>query len=249
MAKTFHKMHGLGNDFMLLDASDGWVVPNAIQVKAWADRHLGVGFDQLIFLELRGGHWHYQFFNADGSEAEQCGNGQRALAWYLHQNHQVTWPQTVHGLGGEVELFVHNQDCIEVTLSQQVRSEPRSSGTWVDVGNPHWVLAVDDVGVVDFGHWQKMADEQFPEGINIEFMQAEAIDEISIRISERGVGETQACGSGACAAAWVWSQQSGQERVKVKMPGGELVIDCDVKGGRIRMEGPARHIYKGVMTA
>lgn len=248
MADTFHKMHGLGNDFMLIDQSEGWVVPPAETIQAWANRRTGVGFDQLIVVANKQGQWQYRFFNADGSEAEQCGNGQRALALYLQRFHQVDGAHVVTGLGGDVGLLCHDEDHIEVTLQQQVTCTPLKAGVAVDVGNPHWVLATDDLTTADFSPWQEQAKDLFPEGVNIELVETLAPDEIAIRIVERGVGETQACGSGACAAAWVAAQNSGQGSIKVNMPGGTLMIHCDEKGGKIRMVGSAKHVYQGVIT-
>ncbi len=247
MADTFHKMHGLGNDFMLLDQRDGWQVPPVEKIRAWSDRRTGVGFDQLIFVTEKQGQWHYRFFNADGSEAEQCGNGQRALALYLHRFRGVTGAHVVQGLGGEVGLECRDEDRIEVTLNQQVSSRIVGDGVAVDVGNPHWVLATEDVQSADFSHWEAQAHKLFPEGVNIELVETLAADEIAIRIVERGVGETQACGSGACAAAWVAAQNNDQASIKVHMPGGMLMIHCDEKGGKIRMVGSAKHVYQGVI--
>lgn len=242
----FHKLQGLGNDFVLIDGLASEPVPAAAQIQAWADRRTGVGFDQLIYLNQQGDVLHYCFFNADGSEAEQCGNGQRALALYLHRTGWQQWPVTVQGLGGDVALDFKDADHIHVTLHSQVNIETKDIGVAADVGNPHWIIRQNNLDEVDWSQHTEAATLLFPKGVNIELVQQLSDSVMKIRIHERGVGETQACGSGACAAAWVGHVLMGMsEQIEVQMPGGDLTIVCDVNHDRITMIGPARYVYQG----
>lgn len=247
---TFHKLHGLGNDFVLIDGRISESVPTASQIKAWADRRTGVGFDQLIYLSQQGEILHYRFFNADGSEAEQCGNGQRALALYLHRTGWQQWPVTVHGLGGDVVLDLKDKDRILVTLKPQVNIETKDIGVAADVGNPHWVIRQDNLDEVDWSRHTNDAASRFPDGVNIELVQPLSKSTMKIRVHERGVGETLACGSGACAAAWVGHVLMGMDQqIQVQMPGGDLTIVCDVNHDRITMIGSARYVFQGVFQS
>ena len=242
----FHKLHGLGNDFVLIDGRAGEPIPDVHALKLWSDRRTGIGFDQLIYLSQKSEQLHYRFFNADGTEAEQCGNGQRALALYLQRSGWSDWPVSVQGLGGEVILNYVNDDEIEATLNVKVKTEVKGDGVSVDVGNPHWVKKQANLDVVDWPIHAAQAESLFPQGVNIELIEQMSGTEMRIRINERGVGETQACGSGACAAAWAGHILYGMsERIKVRMPGGPLVIVCDVNHDRISLIGPARYVYQG----
>ena len=242
----FHKLHGLGNDFMLLDGREGPAIPCADSILAWSDRRTGVGFDQLIYLHGKDDQLHYRFFNGDGTEAEQCGNGQRALALYLKKSGWASWPVTVNGKGGPVELDYKSDDAIHATLHVKPTVEAHGNGVAVDVGNPHWIRRQDSIDAVDWESYQDQADGLFPLGVNIEVVRQISDDALRIRIHERGVGETQACGSGACAAAWaghtLWGMGS---QINVKMPGGELTIVCDVNRDRITLIGAAKYVYQG----
>ena len=260
-AYQFEKMHGLGNDFMLLDADsqpDGLTLPPpAAAIKRWSDRRYGVGFDQLIYLYRENGSQHYQFFNADGRPAEQCGNGQRAIALYLKNKHQAM-PMTILGAGGPVELN-HNRDGhMVITLQQPYRHEKRQlslAGTTVtayvvDVGNPHCVIVSDDIEADHLTQTATQLSPYFDSGVNLELMQIIDEQHVKIRIHERGAGETLACGSGAAAAAIVMRHYfQGALETKVSMPGGDLQVllgaDCD----KISLIGPAKSVYQGQIYA
>lgn len=249
MELKFCKMHGLGNDFMLLDGSALSITPEQLDVPAFADRRLGVGFDQLIWLNNKDGCWHYRFFNADGSEAEQCGNGQRAIAMYLERLvDNVTWPQMVYGLGGVVQLNFFSSDQIEAVLPVSAVVEAVDDGFFVDLGNPHLLFVVDDVEAEKLSRWYRQkALPLYPQGVNLELLQINAGSCLKLRVYERGVGETLACGSGACAAALVAVSQFGwQSEVEVEMPGGLLTV-C-FQGQEVVMTGPARLVYQGVLS-
>lgn len=260
MIKTpyrFEKMHGLGNDFMLLDAEsqpDGLTLPPPpATIKKWSDRRYGVGFDQLIYLCRENGDRWYQFFNADGSPAEQCGNGQRAIALYL-KNKRQTMPMTIQGAGGPVQLNHREDDHITATLEQAYRHEKRQlsmlattvTAYIVDVGNPHCVIVSGDIETEQLSEKAALISAYFKAGINLEVMQIINQKHVRIRIHERGAGETMACGSGAAAAAIVMQQYfQGSENMTVSMPGGDLQVllhrDCD----KISLIGPARSVYQG----
>lgn len=242
----FHKLHGLGNDFVLIDGRAGESIPDVSVLKLWSDRRTGIGFDQLIYLSQKSEQLHYRFFNADGTEAEQCGNGQRALALYLQRSGWSDWPVSVQGLGGEVILDYVTDDEIKATLNVKVKTENKGGGVSVDVGNPHWVKKHGDLTDVDWDEELSQASAHFPSGVNIELVTQLSDLEMRIRINERGVGETQACGSGACAAAWAGHVLYGMsDRIQVQMPGGSLTIVCDVNRDRISLIGPARYVYQG----
>lgn len=253
----FEKMHGLGNDFMLLDAEcqDQTLTlpPTKEAICRWSDRRLGIGFDQLIYLYKDNGQQCYQFFNADGGAAQQCGNGQRAIALYL-KNKQHTMPLTVDGAGGKVQLNHKSDDHIAITLAQSYRHETRQlslvgtpvTAYLVDVGNPHCVVLSADIETEPLNEKAALINAYFSDGVNFEVMQIMADNHVCIRVHERGVGETLACGSGAAAVAVVMRYYfQGDQNIKVSMPGGDLQVsladDCD----RITLTGPARSVYQG----
>ncbi|BBI92365.1 diaminopimelate epimerase [Serratia symbiotica str. Tucson] len=268
----FAKMHGLGNDFMVVDAITQNVYFSPELIRRLSDRHLGIGFDQLLVVEPPYDpelDFHYRIFNADGSEVSQCGNGARCFARFVQ----------LKGLTNKCELRVSTQSgrmVLNVTGNDQVcvnMGEPnfdpqavpfratKAEKTYimraaehtvlcgiVSMGNPHCVLQVDDVntakvallGPVLEGH------ERFPERANIGFMQIVSREHIKLRVYERGSGETQACGSGACAAVAVGIQQELlSEEVRVELPGGSLHIRWKGPGSPLFMTGPATHVYDG----
>lgn len=249
MELKFFKMHGLGNDFMLVDGRGLSMTAEQFDVVKYADRRWGIGFDQLIWLNREDGQWHYRFFNADGSEAEQCGNGQRAIALYLHDFiKDVAWPQTVHGVGGAVRLNFFCSNRIEAVLPVATQVTRVEDGFFVDLGNPHLLFQVDDVEGENLNDWYRQkALKRYPHGVNLELFQICPEARLKLRIYERGVGETLACGSGACAAALVaTSQLHLPQTVEVEMPGGLLKV-C-FYGQEVAMTGAARLVYQGVVN-
>ncbi len=231
------------------------------RIRAWADRHTGVGFDQLIELRPPSASDHalqYRFYNADGSQAEQCGNGQRAIAEYLHsQDANVRWPLALDGPGGPVVLDRQDAERIAVTFQRPTQAAVvdlqdigLNHGVRFDMGNPHLVVPVADVDAVDFQPLHQQILRQHPEDINIEVMQALRPGEIKVRVHERGCGETRACGSGACAAAvaahHLWSHPA---EVAVQLPGGVLFVHVHAHSGHLTLQGPARHVYQGEIDA
>lgn len=254
----FEKMHGLGNDFMLIDARLQQFRLDPAIIRYWADRRTGVGFDQLIVLDdtpESGFIAAYRFYNADGSEAEQCGNGQRCLGRYLWQSGWAREP-TFHviGPGGAVTITVHAEDDIEISLPKpECYLSEAGDYAEVSVGNPHrvqWMEAIDDQ---DLAALAASVRREYPDGINLEVVQRLAPDHLKIRIDERGVGETRACGTGAAAAAVATVQRfSGTDsgktvkhHVQVDMPGGQLQVNCQPASGKLSVRGPAAHVYQG----
>ncbi|OKB65441.1 diaminopimelate epimerase [Serratia marcescens] len=268
----FSKMHGLGNDFMVVDAVTQNVYFSPELIRRLADRHLGVGFDQMLVVEPPYDpelDFHYRIFNADGSEVAQCGNGARCFARFVRLKGLTNKRDIrVSTQTGRMVLSVTDDDLVCVNMGEpnfDPQAVPfraaRAEKTYimraaeqtvlcgvVSMGNPHCVLQVDDVktakvellGPVLEGH------ERFPERANIGFMQVVSRDHIKLRVYERGAGETQACGSGACAAVAVGIQQELlSEEVHVELPGGSLHIRWKGPGNPLFMTGPATHVYDG----
>ncbi|GAA4825323.1 diaminopimelate epimerase [Marinicella pacifica] len=253
----FEKMHGLGNDFMLLDAdcqpAGLTLPPDAERIRLWSDRRLGVGFDQLIYLFKKNKLQCYQFYNADGSAAEQCGNGQRAIALYF-KNKQVAMPMTIHGVGGQVVLDHKADGRLAITLNQAFHYQQKNlrlpnteiNAYLVDVGNPHCVLISDDVSQEPLAENASRIGALFEAGVNLEVMQIIRDNQVRIRVYERGTGETPACGSGAAAAAIVLRHYfKGQDQVTVSMPGGDLTVLLNNACDKISLIGPAKFVYQG----
>jgi diaminopimelate epimerase len=269
----FTKMHALGNDFMLFEAPPGGLLPSRTQWRALSDRHSGVGFDQALVLEpprAAGSHSYYRIYNADGSEAEQCGNGARCIARYLHLRGTAAPSGAVRmgSAGGEIEARVLADGSVavdlgvpdfdpaslpflasaaEATYAMEVAGEPIEFGA-VSIGNPHAVLRVAAVENADVGGIGAalQAHPRFPRQVNVGFMQIIDSARIRLRVYERGVGETQACGTGACAAVAVGRNLGllGAE-VEVHVPGGRLGVHWDGPGERAWLTGPAAVAYTG----
>ncbi len=246
----FEKLNGLGNDFMLVDGRQIEFDIKAEHIQAWSNRRTGVGFDQLIVINESQAGLSYRFFNADGGEAEQCGNGQRAIAHYLHRHGFEVDDLTLVGLGGEVHLKYLNQDQISVTFFQNVVVEEVTiagvDGYFIDIGNPHWVYHEPQLTAKDLVPLSHIANNHFKSGINFEAIKKIDDHHIQLRVIERGVGETQACGSGACAAAIASATLLGTTTpLTVSMLGGDLRVSYDLVCDKITLTGPARLVYKG----
>ena len=238
----FSKMHGLGNDFMVVDAVTQNVFFSPELIRRLADRHLGVGFDQLLVVEPPYDpelDFHYRIFNADGSEVAQCGNGARCFARFVRLKGLTNKRDIrVSTANGRMVLTVTDDDLVRVNILCGV----------VSMGNPHCVIQVDDVDTAAVETLGPVLEshERFPERANIGFMQVVKREHIRLRVYERGAGETQACGSGACAAVAVGIQQGLlAEEVRVELPGGRLDIAWKGPGHPLYMTGPAVHVYDG----
>lgn len=270
MRVEFAKMHGLGNDFMVIDAAQA-PPPGAAQVRAWADRRTGVGFDQLLlFKRAARATFACRVFNADGSEVGQCGNGMRCVAARIWQSGLAPAGRLSLRAGGRVmrarpvapdrvavEMDAPRFAPADIPLRARARRRAyavpsdaagRRFGA-VSVGNPHAVCAVDAWrGAAALAARLQQDAALFPEGVNVGFMRVENRRSLRLRVFERGSGETPACGSGACAAAAVgrlWGLLDAI--VEVRMPGGELTVEWPGEGKPIVLTGEAVRVYEGVV--
>jgi diaminopimelate epimerase len=247
----FSKMHGCGNDFVVLDNRYQAVRLNSSLIKNICDRHIGIGCDQLIVLskaETQDIHARYQFFNPDASEAEQCGNGQRCIAWYLHSQDQETFNFKVSGLAGVINSSILDDNSIKVnigTVIQVVEKQVHENQVFdVQLANPHRVLQVHNVSIINLNHYKTLYTDI--EDVNFEIVEIINKEEIKLRVHERGTGETLACGSGACAAVIALrSNQQLSDRVKVHLPGGDLVVEYNPTQDEIYLTGPAKFVFSG----
>ena len=270
----FHKMQGAGNDFILLDwrAADHDI--SAQQTQHLADRHHGVGCDQLLILRPDPGPGsvaRYEIRNADGSAAGQCGNGARCIGLYLFRLGEVgDQPFQLDSPAGPIRLQRCADGEFDVDLGAPdflARNIPLAldptDGTYsldsawgpvhfgaVSMGNPHALIEVDDIAAAAVATLGPLVGQHavFPLGCNVGFAQVVDDGNIRLRVFERGAGETLACGSGACAAVAIL-RRAGRvaDQVNVFLPGGRLVIKWDGPGGRIRMKGPADYVFRGVL--
>ncbi|SLK08649.1 diaminopimelate epimerase [Novosphingobium mathurense] len=261
MRIEFTKMHGLGNDFIVLDARERALPPiDSAAATALADRHTGIGCDQLILLEpSTEGDFRMRIFNADGSEVEACGNATRAVG-LLHGR-----PARIETLGGllhaspsdngiSVEMGKPRFDWDRIPLAYAMDTHSMPVG-WdeltdpiaVNVGNPHVIFFVADPYAVDMDRLGPLieTDPLFPERINVNVAAVTARDAMTLRVWERGAGLTRACGTGACATA-IGAMKRGlvDRRVTVTLPGGPLVIEWR-EDSEIVMTGPATESFRG----
>lgn len=275
----FSKMHGLGNDFAVIDASQLAFVLDTQVIAALGQRKTGIGFDQLLVVEAASQpdvDFDYRIFNTDGSEVEHCGNGARCFAKFVHDKGLSDKTQLrVKIKKGIIGITYHNDDHIEVDMGkpiltpaevpfavngQQLCSDDRYQLQYqlllggqtipaavLSLGNPHIVFLVSNVWELEIAELGNAIQQSayFPQSVNVNF--AEIIDEhmLSLRTYERGVGETHACGTGACAAVYA-AHDLGvlTSPVTVQTRGGKLRIRID--DGCIFMSGPARQVYDGV---
>lgn len=255
----FSKWHGLGNDFVVIDSRHQPVRVDGVLCRKLADRRRGVGCDQVMLIEQgdqgQGLLAAYRIFNTDGSAAEQCGNGARCVGRYLAP--ESDGPFKMSSPAGVVEVEANARDVsVSLPAPNAVRAERLNlngdcfDAVLVDLGNPHGVIAVDDVGATPLDRLGKCAqgNDAFERGVNLGIYQLIEPGCIRLRVYERGVGETPACGSGACAAA-VAARHNGHTSIHtvVHLPGGTLVIDWHGEGHALTMTGPAQHVFDGVI--
>lgn len=272
MMINFSKMHGLGNDFVVIDAINQQISFTREQIRSLADRHFGIGFDQLLLVEKPESieaDFKYRIFNADGSEVSQCGNGARCFAKFVYEKkltdkHKITvdtdsGPLLLHlNSDGMVSVNMgiprHAPEQIPIQADQesryytvQVNNHEKAFGA-VSIGNPHAVLQVIDINtapVVELGAALE-SHKFFPERANIGFMQIIDRNSIKLRVYERGSAETLACGSGACAATVIGIEQNLLDNdVCVELPGGQLRIHWSGRGQPVLMTGPAILVFEG----
>lgn len=274
MRLAFTKMHGLGNDFVVLNGYDNPIDLNAQMIRHLADRHTGIGCDQLLLVEkpsVPDVDFDYRIFNADGGEVEQCGNGARCFAKFVTDQGLTTKSAIpVHTNTGNIVLYCEDDGMIKVDMgvprlqpseipfiaSQQAAVYMLEAAghshrvSAVSMGNPHVVLQVEDVDTapVDILGALIESHERFPQRVNVGFMQVMSRQHIRLRVFERGVGETRACGTGACAAAVAGCLQSLVEAdVTVSLPGGDLSIHWQGEGKPVWMRGPATTVFDGTI--
>lgn len=276
MRLEFTKMHGLGNDFIVLDGIRQRIELEPAQIQQMADRHTGIGFDQLLLVEppaVPEADFRYRIFNSDGSEAEQCGNGARCFTRFVHDRkltvkHDITL-QTNTGL---IHCELQDNGQIQVDMGQPSfdplalpciavdGTEVKEGEAWVQVddttlalalvsmGNPHAVYFCPDIFAAPVATLGPaiQALPAFPKGVNVGFCQVVDRGFMRLRVFERGAGETQACGSGACAAvAAARVRDLVDERVKVSLPGGKLKLAWHGPGDTIKMTGSATVVFEG----
>lgn len=257
----FAKMHGLGNDFMVIDAINQAMDDSAMPVIALGHRRTGVGFDQLLLIKPSShADFFCRIFNADGSEAEQCGNGLRCVARYVYEN-KLTAKKSfaIETIAGIYPAAIDSLDYITITMGAPSISESRihlslQDGQRIDnlcvlsVGNPHAILKVSSIASIDMNiTGSKLSTHPyFPSGANIGFMEVVTPHHIRLRTYERGAGETFACGSNACAAVVAGiTHQWLANQVDVEFKLGKLSIRWDEKNQPIQMSGPADLVYVG----
>ncbi|MGL6161708.1 diaminopimelate epimerase [Microbulbifer sp.] len=272
MRIKFTKMHGLGNDFVMLDGISQRIKLSPEKIRRLADRHFGVGCDQVLVVEpprTPDADFRYRIYNADGGEVENCGNGARCFARFVRERRLTGKRQlVVETAGGILQLNLLEGDQVSVdmgvpalepkqipfiadryadTYPLEVDGEVYTIGA-VSMGNPHAVLLVDDVEQAPVNTLGPKIEshERFPQRVNTGFLQVDSRTETRLRVFERGVGETRACGTGACAAV-VSAHQRGlvDDTVRVQLPGGTLTIHWSGPEQPVTMTGPATTVYHG----
>ncbi|KTC78546.1 diaminopimelate epimerase [Legionella cherrii] len=275
MKIKFTKMHGLGNDFMVIDGINQQINLNPQHIITMAQRHTGIGFDQCLLIEAsmqEGIDFNYRIFNADGQEVGQCGNGARCLALFAKyygltdKNHLTVATRTT-----QMNLHINTDSSVSVDMGIPRLSpsdipfitEQQSAEYFLElqpnktvhfhalsVGNPHAVLVVEDTDkapVHALGR-EISLHPRFPVQANVGFMQIVNQNHIKLRVYERGCGETQACGSGAVAAAAIGRlYHQLDQQIKVTLPGGDLLIDWPSFNEPIILTGPAVFVYEGIL--
>ena len=270
MRIKFTKMHGLGNDFVVLDAVSQAVDLTPAQARFLADRHFGVGCDQVLVVEKStrpDADFRYRIFNADGGEVEQCGNGARCFVRFVHDKGLTAKRAIrVETKGGLIEPRLEDDGLVTVDMGVP-RFEPshvpfvtgsdalvqplQLDGAAIDItalsmGNPHAVQVVANVDAAPVAEQGPLIENhpRFPQRVNAGFMQVVDRHAIRLRVYERGAGETLACGSGACAAVVAGIARGLLDSpVRVSMRGGELTIAWGGPGQPVRMTGPAVTVF------
>jgi diaminopimelate epimerase len=260
MRTAFHKMHGLGNDFVVIDARDCVVAMTAARAHAIADRHTGIGCDQVILLERSAlADVRMRIFNADGSEVEACGNATRCVALLMKR------PATIETQAGLLsttlsDATVHvtmtapvfDWELIPLAMPMDTRDMPvnwemLTRPAAVNVGNPHVVFFVPDTDSIPLESLGPLIehDPLFPQRVNVNVAQLVGENHLKLRVWERGVGETRACGTGTCATAIAAIRKGvAQSPVRISLAGGDLDIGWS-EGKAIQMTGPATHVFSG----
>jgi len=260
-------MHGLGNDFIVIDNVNNSVNLKKINIQKLSNRHTGIGFDQMLVLEktlIKNIDYKYRIFNANGSEVQQCGNGARCIALYLKEKKLIEKPTIkVETINGVIQLDYKDKNNITVNMGKPIFELNKiplhyssKSITYeingyqmgvLSMGNPHAVIILKNIEDIDIASIAKgiQSSTYFPDSVNVGFMEICSKTNISLRVYERGVGETNSCGSGACAAV-VYGKIKGllDGNVTVKLNGGFLKINYEVNND-VMMSGPAEKVFEG----
>ncbi len=273
MGLAFSKMHGIGNDFVIVDCREAPLALDPAAIRQLGDRHFGIGFDQLLTIERAsdaGCAFAYGIWNKDGTRAGQCGNGVRCVAaWLARAGLLAPGNIRLQGPSGAVAVELVAADRVRVDMGVPDFA-PRAIGLAVDreadpyaidcgdrsieigavsLGNPHALIEVADVGRAAVGEVGPLVERAaaFANGCNVGFAEVRGRGAIALRVWERGVGETLACGSGSCAAVAVLRRRGRVDAdVRVTLPGGTLDIHWDGVGHRLSMTGPAAFVFDGV---
>lgn len=273
----FTKMHGLGNDFMVIDGVNQNFVPQRAQIAAWGNRFTGVGFDQLLLVERAtqpNVDFRYRIFNSDGGEVEQCGNGARCFVKFVSEkgltDKREIIVETARGLiiprlnddglvtvnmgkpqfaAQDVPFVLRDKEIDGATSYIVMNGLDSAEMAILGMGNPHAVMLVGDTQSAPVAEWGEALQNhtRFPARVNVGFMQVIDKHHINLRVFERGAGETQACGTGACAAVVAgvrWGMLAAGENVRVSLPGGDLWIRWE-EGSDVLMTGPAVSVFDG----
>jgi len=267
MRLNFTKMHGLGNDFIVIDNLDDSFNEKLVNFTQLSNRHIGIGFDQLLIVESSEREdidFKYRIFNADGQEVQQCGNGARCFALYVFEKKLTRKSKlNVETLNGDIELIINDASSITVNMGKPEFMPLKVPANFdsqdkkyivngielgvLSMGNPHAVIQVNKTENLEIDKTAESIQNSgyFPESVNVGFMQINSTSNIFLRVYERGVGETQACGTGACAAV-VYGVENDllDNNVSVSLPGGCLEISYQ-KGSNVLMTGPAEFVFEG----
>ena len=264
-------MHGAGNDFVVIDARselyDGDTL-GAERRRELGHRHTGIGFNQMLVIERprrSGTDAWLRIFNADGTEVQQCGNGLRCIARFLHDSAHGQQHWKLDGLGGRVQAKVEDDGSVSVQMPAPVFGDEATgcigpspvmiegrqmSFTAVSMGNPHAVIAVDDLSAAPVATLGPALQPYFRAGVNVGFAERRGPGELALRVFERGSGETLACGTGACAAAVVALRDDPEHtEVAISLPGGRLMVRWAGQGEPVWLRGPAARVYEGTIDA
>lgn len=274
MRLQFTKMHGIGNDFVVFDAINQQVALSADQIRHIANRRFGIGCDQVLLVERPqsgDADFRYRIFNADGNEVEQCGNGARCFMRFVQEKGlSAEDVLKIETRCGRIELYQESDNQVRVNMGVPV-FEPTNipfiadkkalsyplevDGQTLDIGavsmgNPHAVIQIDNVQTADVARLGPLIEShpRFPLQVNVGFMQVLSPNHVRLRVYERGVGETLACGSGACAAVAVGRvQEFLEDKVTVSLPGGDLIIEWRGLDQPLWMLGSATTVYEGTI--
>lgn len=268
----FSKMHGLGNDFIVINNINEKVKFTKSLIINLSNRYLGIGFDQLLSVELpynKDYDFHYRIFNSNGNEVTQCGNGVRCLAYYLKKKNMINKNKIkIKTNNKEMLLKIINKNNIKANMGKPNFNEYfipflkcfaknyyiklnkiKIKFNTLSLGNPHCIIQVNNLKKINVNFIGYIISKHisFPQGVNVSFMEIKKINYIKLRVYERDVGETKSCGSAACAAVAIGVKKRilSNKKVKVNLPGGNLYIKYKGLKNNLYMIGPASYVYEG----